>query len=58
MDKFINKLNFNFISNQQILKLIANIDGFKGKWNFAEKHENKYLKELRKRVTGNFWGSE
>jgi len=51
MDKFINKLNFNFISNQQILKLIANIDGFKGRWNFAEKHENKYLKELRKIAT-------
>lgn len=51
MDKFINKLNFNFISNQQILKLIANIDGFKGKWNIAEKQENKYLKELRKIAT-------
>lgn len=51
MDKFINKLNFNFVSNQQILKLIGNIDGFKGKWNTAEKQENKYLKELRKIAT-------
>jgi Fic family protein len=51
MDKFIKKLNFNFISNQQILKLIGNIDGFKGKWNIAEKQENRYLKELRKIAT-------
>ena len=51
MDKFITKLNFNFNSNQQILKLIGNIDGFKGKWNIAEKQENRYLKELRKIAT-------
>lgn len=51
MDKFIKKLEFNFISNQQILKLIGNIDGFKGKWNIAEKLENRYLKELRKIAT-------
>ncbi|MBK7467003.1 MAG: Fic family protein [Saprospiraceae bacterium] len=51
MDKFINKLNFKFNSNQQILKLIGNIDGFKGKWNIAEKQENIYLKELRKIAT-------
>ncbi len=51
MDKFINKLNFKFNSNQQILKLIGNIDGFKGKWNIAEKQENKYLKELKKIAT-------
>lgn len=51
MDKFINKLNFNFSTNQQILKLIGNIDGFKGKWNIAEKQENRYLKELRKIAT-------
>lgn len=51
MDKFIKKINFNFISNQQIMKLIVNIDGFKGKWNIAEKQENRYLKELRKIAT-------
>ncbi len=51
MDKFINKLSFNFISNQQILKLIGNIDGFKGKQNIAERQENRYLKELRKIAT-------
>jgi len=51
MDKFINKLNFKFNTNQQILKLIGHIDGFKGKWNIAEKQENIYLKELRKIAT-------
>ncbi|MCD8528826.1 MAG: Fic family protein, partial [Chitinophagales bacterium] len=51
MDKFINKLNFDFAINQQILKLIGNIDVFKGKWNISEKQENNYLKELRKIAT-------
>ena len=51
MDKFINKINFKFNTNQQILKLIGHIDGFKGKWNIAEKQENIYLKELRKIAT-------
>jgi Fic family protein len=51
MDKFINKLNFDFTSNQQILKLIGSIDNFKGKWNIAENQENRYLKELRKIAT-------
>ena len=51
MDKFINKINFKFSTNQQILKLIGHIDGFKGKWNIAEKQENIYLKELRKIAT-------
>lgn len=51
MDKFINKINFDFSTNQQILKLIGIIDSFKGKWNIAEKQENRYLKELRKIAT-------
>ena len=51
MDKFIRKLNFDFATNQRILQLISYIDGFKGKWNIAEKHENRYLKELRKIAT-------
>ncbi len=51
MDKFIQKLNFDFITNQRVLQLIGYIDGFKGKWNIAEKHENRYLKELRKIAT-------
>ena len=51
MDKFINKLNLDFIANQKILKLIGNIDGFKGKWNITEVQENNYLKELRKIAT-------
>ncbi len=48
MDKFIRKLDFDFAANQRILQLIAHIDGFKGKWNIAEKQKNRYLKELRK----------
>lgn len=51
MDKFTQKLNFDFATNQRVLKLIGYIDSFKGKWNFAEKHENRYLKELRKIAT-------
>jgi Fic family protein len=51
MDKFIQKLNFDFATNQRILQLIGYIDGFKGKWNIAEKQENRYLKELRKIAT-------
>lgn len=51
MDKFKNKINFDFKINQQILKLISYIDSFKEKWNIVEKKENAYLKELRKIAT-------
>lgn len=51
MDKFIQKLNFDFSTNQRILQLISYIDGFKGKWNIVENKENRYLKELRKIAT-------
>jgi len=51
MDKYINKLNFNFQTNQKILNLISQIDLYKGKWNIIEKQENIYLKELRKIAT-------
>ncbi len=51
MDKYIRKLNFDFVTNQRILQLIAYIDGFKGKWDITEKQENRYLKELRKIAT-------
>lgn len=51
MNKFFQKLNFDFITNQRVLQLIGYIDGFKGKWNIAEKQENRYLKELRKIAT-------
>jgi len=51
MDKFIQKLNVDFTTNQRVLQLIGYIDGFKGKWNIAEKQENRYLKELRKIAT-------
>ena len=51
MDKYLNKLNFDFITNQKILNLIAKIDLYKGKWNIIERQENIYLKELRKIAT-------
>jgi Fic family protein len=51
MDKYINKLNFDFQTNQKILNYISQIDLYKGKWNIIEKQENIYLKELRKIAT-------
>jgi Fic family protein len=51
MDKYTQKLNFDFSTNQRIIQLISYIDGFKGKWNFVENKENRYLKELRKIAT-------
>lgn len=51
MDIFQDKLNFDFKTNQQILKLISYIDSFKGKWKIVEQKENVYLKELRKIAT-------
>lgn len=51
MDNFQNKINFDFKTNQQILKLIGFIDSFKGKWNIVEQKENNYLKELRRIAT-------
>lgn len=57
MDKYINKLNFDFQTNQQVLKLISQIDLYKGKWNSVEKQENIYLKELRRIATVESIGS-
>jgi len=51
MDKYINKINFDFQTNQLILKSISFIDTFKGKWNIVESKENIFLKELRKIAT-------
>lgn len=51
MDIFTNKINFDFQTNQLILKSIGFIDSFKGKWNVVESKENIFLKELRKIAT-------
>jgi Fic family protein len=51
MDKYIQKLNFDFITNQRVMQLIAAIDEYRGKWNIVEKRENRYLKELRRIAT-------
>lgn len=42
-----NKLHFPFDATQRILKKIAHIDQFKGKWEIIEQKENIYLRELR-----------
>jgi Fic family protein len=51
MDKYIQKLNFDFLTNQRVIQLIASIDEYRGKWNIVEKRENRYLKELRRIAT-------
>ena len=51
MNKFIQKLNFDFLTNQRIMQLLAAIDEYRGKWNVVEKRENRYLKELRRIAT-------
>ena len=57
MDKYIKKLNFDFLTNQRAMQLIAAIDEYRGKWNVLEKRENRYLKELRKIATIESTGS-
>ena len=51
MDKYIQKLNFDFLTNQRVMQLVAAIDEYRGKWNIVEKRENRYLKELRRIAT-------
>ncbi len=51
MDKYKSKIDFNFKTNQSILKSISYIDSFKGRWITLEKQENIYLKELRRIAT-------
>ncbi|PIY09633.1 MAG: hypothetical protein COZ18_07590 [Flexibacter sp. CG_4_10_14_3_um_filter_32_15] len=46
-----NKLNFDFKTNQLIIKKIAFIDSFKGKWKGLEVAESIYLKELKQIAT-------
>ena len=45
------KLSFNFKTNQEILKIIGFIDGFRGKWNQIGGKESRYLNELRQIAT-------
>lgn len=51
MDNLINKLDFDFQTNQLVLKSISFVDSFKGKWNIVESKENIFLKELKKIAT-------
>ena len=48
---FEEKLEFDFKTNQEILKRISAIDSFKSAWLGIEKKENRYLKELRQVAT-------
>jgi Fic family protein len=48
---FEEKLDFNFTSQQLILKKIASIDHFKGQWSAIEHTDNSYLKHMRKIAT-------
>ncbi len=41
------KLSFNFKTNQEILKIISFIDGFRGKWKHIGVKESRYLNELK-----------
>ena len=45
------KLTFDFKTNQKIIKKIAFIDSFKGKWTGLEVSESIYLKELKQIAT-------
>jgi Fic family protein len=45
------KLSFNFKTNQEILKIIGFIDGFRGRWNQIGGKESRYLNELRQIAT-------
>jgi Fic family protein len=45
------KLDFTFAETQKILKRVAEIDRFKGKWEQAVSKESRHLKELRKLAT-------
>ncbi len=46
-----NKINFDFATTQKLIKLIGQIDSFKGRWQAVEGRENIYLKELRRIAT-------
>lgn len=51
MNKYQQKIDFNFKTNQQILKAVSVIDAYKGRWNLVEQKENIPLKELRNIAT-------
>ena len=56
MDIF-KKLEADFLAQQIMLNLVSKIDQFKGKWEMAEKQDNKYLRELKKIATIESTGS-
>ncbi len=51
MDIYNSKIEFDFYTNQKIIRLISRIDQFKGRWNSMEIKESAYLKELKQIAT-------
>ena len=47
----LEKLQFDALTNQKVIRSIGWIDGFKGEWTAMEARENRYLKELRNIAT-------
>ena len=45
------KLQFDFRTTQEIIKLIVQIDSFKGMWSIIDGKKSKYLNELRRIAT-------
>lgn len=45
------KLSFDFLTTQKIIKKIGEIDSFSGKWELVEQKNNRYLKVLRRIAT-------
>lgn len=45
------KLSFDFLTTQNNIKKIGEIDSFSGKWELVEQKNNRYLKELRRIAT-------
>ena len=45
------KLSFDFLTTQKIIKKIGEIDSFSGKWELIEQKNNRYLKELGRIAT-------
>lgn len=53
MNKFLNKLDFHFETNQTELKLIVQMDTYKGKWNSLEKTKKNIQLFVIKSITKN-----
>ncbi|MBO0953306.1 Fic family protein [Fibrella forsythiae] len=48
---FEDKLQFDFLTMQEVIRRIGLIDAFRGKWEALEQKNNRYLRELRRVAT-------